>query len=90
MTYMLFIKAVTARRYQMTTEDKKAIIKFIKFRYINYISNRQIDGLIDLSDEMSIKHPHYDALEACIKFACERSQLFSECIDYLGGLKCEG
>nr|DAS19530.1 MAG TPA: hypothetical protein [Caudoviricetes sp.] len=141
----------------MTTEDKKAIIKFIKFRYINYISNRQIDGLIDLSDEMSIKHPHYetlvgfiewickqtnsdrrviselenassidvmcdiikceysvylnssylegvetlldwlsfkhphyDALEACIKFACERSQLFSECIDYLGGLKCEG
>lgn len=137
----------------MTTEDKKAIIKFVKFKYINYINSSQIDELIDLSDEMSIKHPyynmlenfiewickqtnsdrkliailenattidvmrdtikcsynvylklshidgvetllswlslkhpHYDALESSIKFARERSQLFDECIDYLDSL----
>lgn len=133
--------------------DKKAIVKFINFMYINYISSRHIDGLIDLLDEMSINHPcydsldgfikwickqtntdrqlitelenagsidtmisiikckhniyllweyvdvvktllswmscnhkYYDSLELCIKFACERSRLFDECIDYLDGL----
>ena len=134
--------------------DKKAIVKFINFRYINYINSRHIDGLIDLLDEMSSNHPcydalkgfiewickqtntdrqlitelenagsidvmyniikckynvylrweyvdgvkalfswmscnhkYYDSLELCIKFACERSKLYDECIDYLNSLK---
>ena len=71
----------------MTADGKKEIIKFIKFRYINYINSSQIDELIDLSDEMGAEHPHYDALELSIKFACERGKLYDECIDYLYSLE---
>lgn len=57
----------------MTTEDKKAIIKFINFNYINYINSCQVDELIDLSNEMSVKHPHYEALEGFIEWICKQT-----------------
>ena len=43
-------------------------IEFIKGKYFNYINSRHIDELVDLLDEMSIRHPHYDALEGFIEW----------------------
>ena len=57
----------------MKANNKNEIIKLIKEKYINYINSSHIDGLIDLLDEMSSMHPHYEMLEGFIKWICKQT-----------------
>lgn len=63
-----------------------AMCSIIKCKYNVYLRWEYIDGVKALFSWMSYNHQYYDSLELCIKFACERSQLFDECIDYPNGL----
>lgn len=77
---------------QLITELENAgsidtMYSIVECKYNVYMRASTLDGVKTLLDWLSWRHPHYDALEMCIKFACERSRLFDECIDYLNSLK---
>ena len=79
----------TDRQLIMELENANSIdtvYSIIKCKHNVYLRALYLDGVKTLLGWLSWKHPRYESLEFCIKFASERSQLFDECIDYLNDL----